>query len=234
MLVRYDLGVDVSTLWSSTEQEYRAQALQILTALGQTFDDALVPDEALITAVVDILLESGDGRAYMFWYADVEDLITAARPHQQARYGDEGTAPAATITFTDTHLLVLNSFGGSGYESRIPATFTMPFNATHLTTDEGGTGMSWNSIAGLVTSAFTADVTIAPFQDLTVSDQAPAELGDPIAAEFPDHDGMLDETVHDHASQAGTVVNTAGTAAQITYLLEHGETEEFLRTLLGE
>lgn len=204
LLVRYDLHVDVDVDYTSTDQDRREAALEILAGLGisnaseqldTTTEDELphlwsesgarctrcdevgagpgngpcvghpdlttiVPNEALIASIIAILVESGPGAAYMFWYADPAELVKAARPFQDARFGPDDKAPAATITFKDTELLVLNKFAGAGYSEKLPGAFTIPFDSTRLVTDEGDSGYGWNDVAGLVATAFAADVTI--------------------------------------------------------------------------
>lgn len=171
VLVRYDLGVPVDTDYTSSDEDRREMALTIVAALGVVIRNE-EPHEALITAIIDILIESQDGEAYMFWYADVAELVKAARPFQQARFTEKSPAPPATITFENVELLVLNRSGGSGYSARLPGAFTITFDATKLVTDEGDDGYSWNDVAGLVASAFKGDVTIAPVA--TAQDQLDA------------------------------------------------------------
>jgi ribosome-binding protein aMBF1 (putative translation factor) len=59
-------------------------------------------------------------------------------------------------------------------------------------------------------------------------------IAERLIADLDDTDtSNLDETVHDYASRIGSQVTNNGVFSQIIFLLEQGESEDFIREALG-
>lgn len=138
--LRYRVDYEVSTTWSSTDEEFEAEVAGMAAALGL---DAATHRDTLR----GILNEAGSGgNLWVFWRGDIEDLVNAC----QAFDSDTGL-PAQTIRWEHPEILVLDSMNGSGYAEPITATITMPFNRENLLLDAKGVGFgyAWSDVAGV-------------------------------------------------------------------------------------
>lgn len=61
-----------------------------------------------------------------------------------------------------------------------------------------------------------------------------ANLAAQIASEFPDSEEQLDVRVHEVVSLKASEINNQGIEAQVAYLLEQGEPESEIRSMLAE
>lgn len=158
MLLRYDLGLSVTTDWSSSDEDREEMKREIVEALA-------LPEDHPVRARLDELLTNGQsGRLYVIWSAYPSHVIDDVWPLQKPRMGDG--VPAATITWNrppgdgGAHLLILDTLNGSGHDVRLDAPLTVPFDADNLTTDADDGGYSWNDVAGVVRSAYDATIDV--------------------------------------------------------------------------
>lgn len=157
LLMRYDVDVAVGTDWSSSEQELAEQAEDLANTLGFASD----PTVANLIAS-GLLPEAGyGGHAWILFYASVAQMWEAVQAYHGLRAEDR---PHAKITFTTPYLLVLDALNGAGFDLELPVDVTLPFTPQRLTTDAGAPGYSWDDVAGVVKSAYSAEVS---FEGLT-------------------------------------------------------------------
>ncbi len=154
-LFRYDLGYDLADgSWAWADEEYEVAALEIAEAAG------LNPDNGdLLRELWSLVAESTDGgRLYVLWSGDVAQAVDLASAVEGTPEHDN----PGTVTFVEPHLLVLNSWNGSGSEVRVEGNVTLPIVPRRVQLDAAkiGGGYSWTDVAGPVTSAYGCDVTI--------------------------------------------------------------------------
>lgn len=152
LLYRYDVEVDVNTTWASNDEELADQADELAEALGYA------PGHTVKDLIESDLLPEASygGHAWILFYIDVEEMWKATIAYDQV---PEEKRAEVKITFTRPWLLVLDKLNGSGHDVRLPVDVTLPFDPARLTTDDDGNGYSWDSIAGLVKSAYGTEVT---------------------------------------------------------------------------
>lgn len=143
-LFRFDLDVDVLdyTVTSAADDDTRQV---IATAAGLDLDHP--PTAALVESLV--ANASYGGRLSVLWYGDPADAVALARPHDP----DDARA---TVTFTGAHLLILDSWNGSGHEEPVPV-ITAQWGPRRVSIDAAhtGGGYSWTDTAGPVASTYS-------------------------------------------------------------------------------
>ncbi len=151
MLLRYDLDVPVDTDYSSDENTLIEQASAIVNALGVTgVEEATALGQRIVS---DLLPEASYGeRAQIIWYADVADVVKVV---DQISHGNTATA---AMTFANGYIMVYDGWNGSGHDIKVDGPFTVPFLPENIRVDACASH-SWDSIAGVVHSAYAADVT---------------------------------------------------------------------------
>lgn len=143
-LFRFDLGVDVpdSSATSTADDDTRQV---IATATGLDLDH---PASA---ALVESLVANAfyGGRLYVLWYGDPADAVALARPH-------DPDDTRGTVTFTGAHLLILDSWYGSGHAEPVPV-MTAQWGSRRVSIDAArtGPGYSWTDTAGPVASTYS-------------------------------------------------------------------------------
>jgi hypothetical protein len=142
-LFRYDLGVDVPDYTvTSTEGDDTREVIANAAGL-----DLAHPVTA---ALVDELVANASygGRLSVLWYGDPVDAVELAGP-----YGSDGEP--GTVTFTDAHLLILDSWNGSGHTAAVPVMWAQ-WSPRQVSIDAPctGRGYSWTDVAGPVASTY--------------------------------------------------------------------------------
>lgn len=176
MLLRYDLGVDVWTDYTSSDEDREQMKAEIVEALT-------LPEDHPVRARLDELLTDGQsGRLWVIWSAYPEHVVDEVWPLQKPRM--VGDVPAATITWNrppgdaGARLLILDSLNGSGHDVPLGGPLTVPFDADNLTTDDRSGGHGWNDVAGLVRSAYEATIDV---EMLTWTSAGTGEPADQVA-----------------------------------------------------
>ena len=147
----YEAGV----VWGHTADfEVREQAVaEHLTGYGVDFDDER-NREAVSYLVANGPYDLTDGvKLELISYNDVEDLA----PGQ----GDR------TITFTDPHVLLIDTMSGSGADTQLFGTMSVTVPAapeendqTTFYTDAGAPGYGWDDVAGVHKPGYRTAVTV--------------------------------------------------------------------------
>lgn len=147
----YEAGV----VWGNTaDYEVREQAVvEHLTGYGIDFDDERNRD-AVSYLVANGPYDLTDGvKLELISYNDVEDLA----PGQ----GDR------TITFTDPHILLIDTMSGSGADTQLFGTMSVTVPAapeendqTTFYTDAGAPGYGWDDVAGVHKPGYRTAVAV--------------------------------------------------------------------------
>ncbi|MBQ1048466.1 hypothetical protein KBX50_08305 [Micromonospora sp. C51] len=82
-------------------------------------------------ALTDLLANASyGGQLLLIWHGDAEDAIGATK-----------------ATWTDPHLLILNSFNGSGFDAQVKGAVTRDLKPGDITVDKVRAGYSWHQTA---------------------------------------------------------------------------------------
>jgi hypothetical protein len=149
--MRYSVGVESSSDWTSDDEQIAADVAAIAEALG--IDP--VEHRALLD---ELVREGGTGVVHVLWYGAVDELIEPC-----SHFGADGQPPERRITWENPHLLILDSLNGAGHMVDFPGTVTLPFKPGRLKLDASGigNGYSWSDeIAGLSSDRDTTTVTV--------------------------------------------------------------------------
>ena len=147
----YEAGV----VWGNTaDYEVREQAVvEHLTGYGIDFDDER-NREAVSYLVANGPHDLTDGvKLELISYNDVEDLA----PGQSDR----------TVTFTDPHILLIDTMSGSGADTQLFGTMSVPVPAAPeendqktFYTDAGAPGYGWDDVAGVHKPGYRTAVAV--------------------------------------------------------------------------
>lgn len=159
LLLRYRLSADWAD-WPIPQAPYRwdeAEMDRNIVAAAKIFQiDPVKYHDKLKT-----LLENADGGSpEIIWYGKPQDLFAGLQA------GDGRWESTKQLTFHDPRLLVIDNFNGSGMDIHLSdEKITVPLDASRIVVDDAkGNGYGWDSIAGVVKSAYetTIDITDAP------------------------------------------------------------------------
>jgi hypothetical protein len=141
-LFRYYLDVELpSGIAFETGQERQEVLDEIADAAGLNRNDPVTT-----TRLTELVNHSNDGgRLYVVWTDNPEDAFALSQP--PAEQDGVPVEPPSTVTFTDTHLMVLSGFWGSGFVVPLPG-ITATWAPQRVTIDapKVGPGHSWHDV----------------------------------------------------------------------------------------
>jgi len=134
-LWRYDLGVSILD-----------RSIESVRALAEA---AGIDYAANLEALTLLVNETGEGDAWVIWYGDTGRVVQPALNH----HWQNADAPGA-ITWTDPHIVVLNSASGSGHDEQVRGTITLPFDPERLALDSKRGYYGWDDVASVYKPAY--------------------------------------------------------------------------------
>lgn len=146
---------------------------------GDTFVFHTNDGSGLVSDIVDHLVsECGFDGDVEPLYADVQELVgnaietygklqiifyeqpyTLIGPCNQVHWATR-TEDDFTVTVTNPHLLLIDTWSGAGHEVKITGKLTMPFAVERVILDSMGGTYGWNDVCGLHGPAYAGDFTI--------------------------------------------------------------------------
>ncbi len=169
VLLRYDLGNNTGDpdlwqgSWSWDEDRVKHMAYRLLQRLRLSpkavYTSRSGRQATNLQQMMELVTEaSGGGFLQVIWNADVEDILRCTLADTF------GTPVPRYITWRDPRILLINTMEGSGHEVTLSGSITRIWNPDRCYVDSQF-GYGWDSICGLVKSAYDDDPTIRPLPD---------------------------------------------------------------------